>query len=504
MKKVFKTIGLILVLLMLVLGIGLGFLLYEFSFKRMQILKESKGSYTLTMYQVGEPGWPFGPVNGEFVLHKGGKKVNTCSFSVSNDGGGLTSGSAVFKWEDDCIKILVSGEEQEDMLYTLGFDGTSYSEKAGPWFTDEEVIAMVKETYGAETMFLKKEGSAYLFRVQVSQPEDGSFDFMVEQNKDALVDNYRNAYFKHISDNYFEKYYMRVEWQESGMGAWKQYIPVFSLSSSNDREIMSFCERFCDYVEYCISVESFGEEPQYFQAFPMTFAGVQFTFQPTISVEAYDWTKMYNELYTRLDEVLHMPKENLVGSSSVNKEENQKEINQETLDYYMAIEPSCSYLTDWGMEYRMVAVDRALGSNFYVLLGVEEQGKTCTFINQDPYNGSGGDSRWITFLDEKIGFSCLSYAAGTYGSLYRTDDGGNNWEIVEYPSAKAKLSDGTYYNPFVMPEKVYEKEGILYMEAGQGADGDYYDEQGFCHGLYKSSDKGLTWEFVQNVPVKRE
>ena len=25
-----------------------------------------------------------------------------------------------------------------------------------------------------------------------------------------------------------------------------------------------------------------------------------------------------------------------------------------------------------------------------------------------------------------------------------------------------------------MPEKVYEKDGNLYMEVGQGADGDYY------------------------------
>ena len=508
MKKALKTIGIILGILILVLGIGMGFLLYEINYKRMQIFKESKGTYTLTMYQVGEPEWPFGPVNGEFVLYKDGKKVNTCSFSVSNDGGGLTSESAVFKWEDDCVKIRVSGEEQEDMLYTLGFEGTSHSEKAGPWFTDDDVIAMVitmvKETYGAETTFLRKEGLAYLFCAQVSQPEEGSFDFAVEQNKDALVDNYRNAYFKHISDNYFEKYYMRVEWQESGMGAWKQYIPSFLLSSDNESEIMSFCEKFCDYVEYCISVEPFGEEPQYFRTFPITFAGVYFTFQPTVSVEVYDRTKMYNELYTRLDEVLHTPKENLVGSNPVNTGENQREISQETLDYYMTIEPSTSYLADWGMDYRMVAVDRALGSNFYVLLGVEDLGKTCTFVNPDPYNGSGGDARWITFLDENIGFSCLSHAAGTYGSLYRTDDGGNSWRIVEYPSAKAKLPDGTYYNPFVMPEKVYEKEGILYMEAGQGADGDYYDEQGFCHGLYKSSDQGLTWEFVQNVQVNRE
>ena len=43
------------------------------------------------------------------------------------------------------------------------------------------------------------------------------------------------------------------------------------------------------------------------------------------------------------------------------------------------------------------------------------------------------------------------------------------------------------------------------MEAGQGADGDHYDsELGFCHGLYRSTDKGLHWEFVKKIPAVRK
>ena len=181
-----------------------------------------------------------------------------------------------------------------------------------------------------------------------------------------------------------------------------------------------------------------------------------------------------------------------------------EENSQTLLDHYLSIEPSCTFVTEDGLEYRMVGVDRALGSSFYVLIGVEEQGGNCTFVNPDPYNGSGGESRWIAFVDEKLGFSCLSHAAGSYGSLYRTEDGGCSWEVVEYPSPDVKLSDGTAYNPFVMPEKVYYEDGILYMEVGQGSDGDYYDEKlGFCHGLYRSLDLGLNWEFVQNISVNR-
>ena len=498
MKRLLKILGIILGTFILLIGIGIAVLRYEFDYKKTEIVKTSEESYTLTMYQVGEPGWLFGSVKGRFVLRKDGKKCNTFSFAVANDGGSLSAGNVFIKWEEDCVRLRVNGEEQEDMLYTLGFDGSCHSEKAGPWYTDEEVISMVKDLYGTQTDFLRKDGSVYHFRAQVSQPQDGIFDFAVEQDKDLLVDNYENAYFKYLSELYFEKYSLYAEWQESGMGAETLYSPTFILPSDNDREIMSFCERFCDYVEYCIGVEPFGGKTQYFQMFSMTIARINFTFRPSFTVEEYERTKLYNELYVRIDEVLHVPQEGSGDGNIVTSEE--MEITQEMVDYYITLEPSCSFLTDKGMEYRMIPVDRALGSSFYVLIGTEDGGKTCTFINPDPYNGSGGESRWIAFLDEDRGFSCLAHAAGAYGSLYRTEDGGVSWEEIDYPSAKAKLPDGSYYNPFVMPEKVYEENGMLFLEAGQGADGDYYDDElGYCHGLYQSEDGGRNWSFVRNI-----
>lgn len=486
--------------LVLLISIGVGCLLYQMNYKKTQILEETQGAYTLTMYQVGEPGWPFGPVNGKFVLRKEGKKVTVYSFLVSNDGGGLTAGNAVVKWSDDCVKIRIIGEEQEDMLYTLGFDGTGDSEKAGAWYTDEEVISEVLADYGKETEFLKKEKSRYLFRAQVEEPQSGHFEFVVEQDKDTLMDNYKNAYFRYISDAYFENYYVIVSWQESGVGARAQYIPYFNLSSSNDRDIMGFCERFSDYVGYCIGLGVLEEHPSHFRKIPMTVGGIQFSFEPVIDMGAYDETDLYNQLYIKIDEVLHFTVKGQPNNQPATTQPTLQEISLETLAYYMTIAPSCSYQIEQGLEYRMVPVDRALGSNYYVLLSVDAQGSDYKLVNLDPYNGSGGESKWITFIDEKLGFSCLSHAAGAYGSLYRTEDGGLHWEVVKYPSAKAKLPDGTLYNPFMMPDKVYEKDGKLFMEVGQGTDGDYYDDEvGFCHGLYQSEDQGMNWTFVQMV-----
>lgn len=180
-----------------------------------------------------------------------------------------------------------------------------------------------------------------------------------------------------------------------------------------------------------------------------------------------------------------------------------EDLSQETINYYMSIEPTCTFLTEDGMEYRMIEIDRAMGSSIYALVGTYD-GKNCAFVNEDPYPGSGGEAKWITFVDENVGFCCLARSGGSYGSLYRTEDGGKSFAQIEYPSPEIRLSEDTYYNPFVMPELIYEEDGELYMEAGQGTDGDYYGEQGYCHGLYKSSDKGQSWEFVKEIPVTRE
>ena len=171
--------------------------------------------------------------------------------------------------------------------------------------------------------------------------------------------------------------------------------------------------------------------------------------------------------------------------------------------YYLSMEPECTDTGAEGVEYRMIPVDRACGSSYYVFLSVEkDQVLTC---NPDPYLGSGGAAKWVTFLEGgQLGFSCLAYSGGTYGSLYRTEDGGKTFQCIEYPSAEVELSDGTVYNPFVMPERIYEEEGVLYMEAGQGPDGDYYGEMGFCSGLYESKDQGKTWNYIREIPAERE
>jgi len=263
-----------------------------------------------------------------------------------------------------------------------------------------------------------------------------------------------------------------------------------------EAEIEKFCRDMCDLAQ---------NYPDLFRDTIWFLVGEErYSFSLSSYMESGDMTALYNDLYLYVEELTLQEAERSakVEETVENDSGNDTQVSQEYLDLYLTYDADAVDTLADGREYRMVPVDQAAGSRYYVLLLVQADGKTAEVVNSDPYLGMGGAAKWIHFLDDgKTGFSCLSYSGGAKGAFYRTADGGKTFQEVSYPSAKVKLSDGTYYNPFVMPEKVWEEDGILYMEAGQGADGDYYNQDGFCHGLYHSDDQGVTWSYDKEVVV---
>lgn len=241
-----------------------------------------------------------------------------------------------------------------------------------------------------------------------------------------------------------------------------------------EAEIEKFCRDMCDLAQNYPDLSrdtiwfSVGEE--------------RYSFALSSYMESGDMTALYNDLYLYVEELTLQEAERSakaeINETAGNDSGNDTQVSQEYLELYLTYDADAVDTLADGSEYRMVPVDQAAGSRYYVLLLVQADGKT--------------------------GFSCLSYSGGAKGAFYRTADGGKTFREISYPSAKIKLSDGTYYNPFVMPEKVWEEDGILYMEAGQGADGDYYNQDGFCHGLYHSDDRGVTWSYDKEVVVEEE
>ena len=153
------------------------------------------------------------------------------------------------------------------------------------------------------------------------------------------------------------------------------------------------------------------------------------------------------------------------------------------------------YLKD-GIRYKLNVEDKAAGSFFYSLQKSNDSGNNWSVLNEDPFNGAVGEASGIYFIDENIGFIGASRDGGCIGELYRTEDGGKSFNKIEFENKSVKLDSGTSFNPFDFPKVPYEKDGELYLNIEQGADGDYNGNSSL---LYISEDKGKTWEYIKEV-----
>lgn len=148
------------------------------------------------------------------------------------------------------------------------------------------------------------------------------------------------------------------------------------------------------------------------------------------------------------------------------------------------------------ISYKLEVTDAASGSRFYILKGTIDGGATWSVINKDPFGGNIGVAEGITFLNEKLGFLCLSHSGESYGELYRTEDGGLSYKKVNFQSIKVTLKDGESYEPFAMPEMPYKENESLKVLIGQGVNGDY---NGGSKALYESKDEGKTWTYIKEM-----
>ena len=125
-KKIIKWVcGIAAVLLAAVLLL-IGSFIYVTKYKKTDIdfSISDDGQYEVIYQAVGEPDWPFGYSHARIVLKHDGKTIIKRKFDVANDGGVLHSDSWSVSWEENCVKVIISGEEQPDVLYSFHFDGT--------------------------------------------------------------------------------------------------------------------------------------------------------------------------------------------------------------------------------------------------------------------------------------------------------------------------------------------------------------------------------------------
>lgn len=159
-------------------------------------------------------------------------------------------------------------------------------------------------------------------------------------------------------------------------------------------------------------------------------------------------------------------------------------------EYY---EKEC-ILEDGKTVYRMVVLDAALGSRMYGLLKSTDGGETFQVASRDPFGGSTGMGIDFTFLNETKGFATLMHNGGASADLYITEDGGLTYQPVSIQGESVTLDDGYTYTPYDYPEMPYEKDGLFYVEVGQGDDGDYAGGNSAGKPLFISKDGGHTFQ----------
>ena len=116
----------IFLIILLPIAILYGGIKYRIDYAKTEVVTSASedGRYTLKIYMIGEPEWPFGSTDCRFELMDNSSRLVKYSFSVQNDGKKMHEDNFQVVWSDKNVTISVSGEEQEEETFILNFDGT--------------------------------------------------------------------------------------------------------------------------------------------------------------------------------------------------------------------------------------------------------------------------------------------------------------------------------------------------------------------------------------------
>ncbi|MBR3153951.1 MAG: hypothetical protein IKF10_02995 [Lachnospiraceae bacterium] len=125
-KKILKWVCGIAAVILAALLLLIGSFIYVTRYKISDIdaATSPDSEHEIVFQAVGEPDWPFGYSHARIVLKRNSETVTTHKFDVANDGGVLHPENWSVRWEENCVKVIISGEEQPDAFYTYYFDGT--------------------------------------------------------------------------------------------------------------------------------------------------------------------------------------------------------------------------------------------------------------------------------------------------------------------------------------------------------------------------------------------
>lgn len=131
-NKIIKTLCIIVAVVLTVIIVLIGSFIYvtDYRISDIDASVSPDGKYELIYQNIGEPDFPYGYAHVRLILKCGQETITEHRFDVADDGGSPTAEQWNVDWENSCVRVTVSGEEQPDYLYILYFDGTVKSKEA--------------------------------------------------------------------------------------------------------------------------------------------------------------------------------------------------------------------------------------------------------------------------------------------------------------------------------------------------------------------------------------
>lgn len=124
MKKVLKVILGILLSIVLVICLLYGAFIYMIEYHVATVDKKAYNGYEVIMQSVGSPLF-FSSADGRLLLKKNDKTINQTDFVLSDDGGSIRKAVWSVSWYKDHVSVVIRGSEQDDMLYSLYYNGNT-------------------------------------------------------------------------------------------------------------------------------------------------------------------------------------------------------------------------------------------------------------------------------------------------------------------------------------------------------------------------------------------
>lgn len=110
-KALFISIAVILIAVIFFVAINV----YADRFMKSEVYREASpdGEFQFVLYQVGQPGWAFGPVKAQLcVLDSNGKTVDKESIVIHTDGAQLNECYLdEINWGDTALEVVCRGED---------------------------------------------------------------------------------------------------------------------------------------------------------------------------------------------------------------------------------------------------------------------------------------------------------------------------------------------------------------------------------------------------------